>query len=78
VARVEVNQVLTIEPTYTIEKHKRATPFKRPEDADHFFKPGYRRMEEAMLICRTQWGAVHSGLFTRWARLRSLDRGFEH
>jgi adenylate cyclase len=37
-ARAEAAEVLRIEPNYTIEgTQARLTPFKRPEDAEHFF-----------------------------------------
>ena len=37
-ARAEAAEVLRIEPEYTIEgTQARLTPFKRPEDAEHFF-----------------------------------------
>ncbi len=37
-ARAEAAEVLRIEPKYTIEgTQRRLAPFKRPEDAEHFF-----------------------------------------
>ena len=38
--RAEVAEVLRIEPTYTIERHRRLAPLKNPEDVDHFFEGG--------------------------------------
>jgi adenylate cyclase len=36
-ARAEAAEVLRIEPNWTIDTQARWTPFKRPEDAEHFF-----------------------------------------
>jgi adenylate cyclase len=36
-ARAEAAEVLRIYPKYTISKNARTLPFKRPEDAEHFF-----------------------------------------
>jgi adenylate cyclase len=36
-AAAEAAEVLRIEPKYTIGTQARLTPFKRPEDAEHFF-----------------------------------------
>jgi adenylate cyclase len=41
-ARAEAAQVLRIDPKWTIHKGARLLPFKRPEDAEHFFD-GLRR-----------------------------------
>ena len=36
-AGAEAAEILRIEPTWTIGTQARLTPFKRPEDAEHFF-----------------------------------------
>jgi tetratricopeptide (TPR) repeat protein len=36
-ARAETMEVLRIDPKWTINKGARTLPFKRPEDAEHFF-----------------------------------------
>ena len=51
-ARAEAAEVLRIEPEYTIEgTQARLTPFKRPEDAEHFFD-GLRKagLPEKMML----------------------------
>ena len=36
-AQAETREILRLEPDYTIDKHKRWTAFKHPEDAEHYF-----------------------------------------